>query len=153
MPIADPFLIPPELWFGVLCEEVSTDQAGRFNFGRVFNTLFLQTPPPASGLKPFAHLQAILAVGFSHGVGEFTASVELQNVDGKALARRPEPWVFQVGPGDAQAATLADVADHWFTAPGNYYYVIRLAPGDIEHRIRFEVAMPPVVAGRSSPQS
>lgn len=144
MPDPDPFLIQPGLWFGVLCETLATDEKGRIKLERVFNTFTMEQPPRDLGIKPFAHFRAILAVGFSHGVGEFSAAIELQNVDGRVLWQTPEPWTFRVGPGETAAAIHAQGVEHWFTEAGNYYYVVRLSPGDAEHRVRFEVLPPPV---------
>ena len=115
----DPFLIEPELWYGVLCEEVRMDQHQRLDLVRVFNRIHTQTPPKSSGIPPFAHLQAALVVGLSHGVGNFEATVRLENVDGHVLWERPERWAFSVGPGDAPAAILAEPVDQWFREPGS----------------------------------
>ncbi|MCC6381231.1 MAG: hypothetical protein IT304_01925 [Dehalococcoidia bacterium] len=139
----DPFLIPPELWFGLLCESVGVDENKNIQLVRVFNTFYLEEPPASTGLPPFAHFRATLAVGFSHGVGEFSATIELQDADAKTLVQRPEPWTFRVGPGDPPAAMLFDTVEHWFTEPGNYYYVVRLTPAQSEFRIRFEIARRP----------
>ena len=139
----DPFLIEPELWYGVLCEEVRMDQHQRLDLVRVFNRVYIQVPPESSGIRPFAHLQAALVVGLSHGVGNFEATVRLEDVDGHVLWERPERWEFSVGPGDAPAAILAEPVDEWFREAGSYYYVVRLSPGSGEFRIRFEVAPEP----------
>ncbi len=152
MPHDDPFLIEPELWYGVLCEEVRLDQHQRIDLVRVFNRVHLQSPPRSSGIQAFAHLQAMLVVGLSHGVGSFAASVRLENVDGHVLWERPQSWEFAVGPGDAPAAMLVEPLDYWFSEPGSFYYVVRLSPGSREFRIRFEVAPgpPPQLAASAS---
>lgn len=119
------------------------DQHQRLDLVRVFNRVYTQSPPGASGIPPFAHLQAALVVGLSHGLGNFAATVRLENVDGHVLWERPEAWEFSVGPGDASAAILAEPIDEWFREPGSYYYVVRLSPGSAEFRIRFEVSPAP----------
>lgn len=138
----DPFLIAPELWFAVLCEGVRFDQRKRIDLRRVFSRLSIGQPP-GWDLGPFAHLRAVLAVGYSYGVGEFSADISLQDVDGHVLWNRPKPWVFRVGPGDSTGVVLAEPVEYVFREPGNYYFVLRLTPpGSAEHRVRLEVALP-----------
>jgi hypothetical protein len=141
----DPFLIPPELWFAVLCEEVGFDAQKRLNLARVFSRVHVGAPPGRDG-PPFAHLRGILAVGFSAGVGEFRVDVELRNVDEQVLWRRAEPWIFRVGPGDASGAMVAEQVEYFFTELGNYYFALRLRPPGTEFLVRLEVAPPaPIV--------
>ena len=89
-----------------------------------------------------ARLKAFLVVGLSHGVGQFSAAVHLENVDGHILWRRPEPWTFSVGPGDANAAVLIEAVEEFFRELGSYFYVVSVTPGGQEFRVRFEVAPP-----------
>lgn len=137
---ADPFVLPPNLWFGLLCEGVATDSVGRLNFRSVFNQIALLNPPDDTNVPSHAFLNGILAIGFSEGLGHFEATIELRNVDSQTLWERPEgPWVFDIGPSDRNAAILVEQVKYWFTEPGRYHFWIRLQPSQVEHVIQFEV--------------
>lgn len=135
----DPFALSPQLWFGLLCEGFATDQRGRLNFTAVFNQVAFFDPPKESGVAPHGFINGILALGFSEGLGHFTVALELRNVDGHTLWRRPEPWEFDIGPSERSAAVLVQQVRDWVTQPGRYHYWIRLEPTGDEHVIQFEV--------------
>lgn len=140
---ADLFAVPPQLWFAVLCEEVGIDRRGRLDLRRVFNQVTFVTPPPDTGIQPHAHLVGIIAIGFSEGVGEFTAAIEMQAVEGRVLWRAERPWRFRMGPGEPSAAVHGEHVDYWFSEPGRYRFVIGLDPGPlgpVEHVVNFDVA-------------
>lgn len=149
MPDQDPFLIPPEIWFGVLCEGVRADTQKRIDVQRVFSRYSMRESPGRDS-GPFAHMRAILAAGFSYGVGEFSVEIELHDVDGKVLWARPEPWTFTVGPGSSSGAVLAEPVEYFFTEPGHYYYALRVTPPGTVHRVRFEVHLPETPPGPGS---
>jgi hypothetical protein len=136
---ADPFALPPRLWFGLLCEAVGTDQVGRLNFQAVFNQIVFLEPPETSGVAPHAFLNGILVVGFTEGLGHYEVTVQLRNVEDQVLWERPEGnWVFDVGP-DAPTAILAEQVRYWLTQTGRYHFLARLMPGGQEYAIPFEV--------------
>lgn len=140
---ADPFVVPPQVWFAILCEEVAIDQRGRLDVRRVFNQVTFITPPPDSGIGPHAHMSGILALGFSEGLGEYTATIELQDVEGRVLWRAEKPWRFRMGPGETAGAVHGQRVDYWFSETGRYRFVVRLEPaprGVLEHVVHFEVA-------------
>ena len=139
----DPFLVEPDLWFGVLCEGVEVDPQKRISLVKVFNTWYLEEPPPQADIPPYALVRCVLALGFSHGVGDFEAVVSLRDVEDRVLWTRPEPWRFRVGPGEANAAILADQVEHWIREVGNYYYVVTLTPPGKDYRVRLEIAKRP----------
>ena len=146
----DPFLIAPELWFAVLCEQVDADAAKRLTLTRVFSRIHTMTPPGWEG-SPFAGLRAVLAAGFAGGVGEFEVDIERRDVDERGLWQRNNPWVFRVGPGTSSGAMFAEQVEYFFRDLGNYYFVLRLRPPGLEYRVRLEVA--PAVAGPNSEES
>jgi hypothetical protein len=130
----------PRLWFGVLCNGVGRDEAGRITLQQVFNQVKYETPPAGTALVPFARLSAILAIGFSEGLGRFDAAIDLRDIDGHVLWERPDGrWAFALGPGEANAAVLVEQVEYWFTEPGRYFFQIRLSPTEA-HQILFEVA-------------
>lgn len=136
----DPFALPPRLWFGVLCNALGGDQAGRVNLQGVFNQVAFMTPPEGSGVPPHGFLNGILAVGFSEGLGHFEVAVDLLDIDGNVLWTRADgAWSITLGPGESNAAVLAERVQYWFKQPGRYHFRIRLTPED-EHQILFEVA-------------
>lgn len=146
MPVvsSDPFT-STHLWFAVLCEEVGLDQRGRLDLRRVFNVVNITTPPEGSGIPVHAHLQGALAMGFTEGVGEFTASVELRDLDNHTLWQAETPWRFRMGPGETAASVHAERVDYWFTEAGHYKFVITLEPalaGRSEYPVYFEVVPP-----------
>jgi len=134
-------------------EEVRFDEHRRIDLVRVFNRVHIQSPPESSDIPSFAHPHTARVIGLGYGVGNFEATVALENVDGRRLRERTEPWLFSIGPGDASAALLVEQLDAWFTEAGAYYYVVRLAPGPAEFRIRFEVSSePPSQIATPSPE-
>lgn len=143
MPNDDPFLIPPEIWFAVLCEEVGIDNNKRIDLRRVFNVWYIARPPEATGLPASAHVNAILAIGLSAGVGDFQGSVEIQDVDGRVLFAPKMDWHLRMGPGETMGATLFAQIEWWFVETGNYFYVVKLTPGEQEFRVRLEIAERP----------
>lgn len=143
----DPFLIQPEIWFAVLCEEVQVDDQQRFDLRRVFNRWFIGHPPASTGLAPFAHVKAILAVGLSAGVGSFSGTVEIQDVDGRVLFKPDVSWPIRMGPGETMGTTLFAQIEWWFQEIGNYFYVVRLEPGGQDVRVRLEIAERPPSPG------
>lgn len=135
----DPYSLPPRLWFGLLCEGVAVDQAGRLNFQAVFNQIALFDPPVDTGMPTHAFFNGVLAVGFTEGLGHFKVEIELQSVDERVLWRRPEGlWEFDQGPGDP-TAILVEQVRHWLADAGRYHFRVRLLPGDQEYAIPFEV--------------
>ena len=135
-----PFVFPPELWFGLLCQAVGQDEAKRINLIGIFNKVALQEPPASTGVPAHAALNGILAIGFSGGLGHFEAEVELRNADGHTLWQRPEGhWAFDLGPGDQGGAVLVEQVKYWLTQLGQYHYWVRLEPSGAEHQIHFEV--------------
>lgn len=135
---SDPFVLPPKLWFGLLCEGLLSDQRGRLNFQAVFNQIQYFDTPEQTGVPPHAALQGILALGFTSGLGHFKATIEIRNVDGETLWTKESPWEFDIGPGDSNAAVLAQRVMYWFTQPGRYHFWIRLEPTGDEYEIPFE---------------
>jgi hypothetical protein len=141
----DLFLIQPEVWFAVLCEEANIDAEKRIDLRRVFNRWYIDRPPGALGIPPNAHVRAILAIGVSAGVGEFAGTIEIQDVDGRVLfATEGAVWKFAMGPGEAMGSTMLAQLEYWFRETGNYFYVVRLEPGGQEIRVRLEIADRPV---------
>jgi len=140
----DPFVIPPQLWFGLLCEGFEIDQRGRFNVQAVFNQVTYVRPPEATGIRPHGPLHALLVVGFTRGMGNFAVDVDLCDLDGNVLWTRPEgQWTFVLTPGAESSAVLMDRVQYWFSETGRYYYRLRLHPIGSEERIHFEVAEQP----------
>lgn len=140
--MTNPFSVAmvPRLWFGVLCNGVGRDEAGRITLQQVFNQVKYETPPAGTGVAPFAHLNAILAIGFSEGLGQFDAELDLRDIDDRVLWKKPDgAWSFALGPGEANAAVLVEQVEYWFTEPGRYLFEIRLSPTEA-HQILFEVA-------------
>ncbi len=137
----DPFALPPRLWFGVLCQGLGTDQVGQITLQGVFNQVAFFNPPQGVGVAPHAFLNAVLAVGFSEGLGHFEAEIDLRDMDENVLWQRPKgKWSFDLGPGADNAAVLAEQVRHWITQPGKYHFRLQLAPTGQEHQILFEVA-------------
>jgi len=99
----DPFKIEPQLWFGVLCHGVQVDQLGQITIQAVFNQVAYFTPPQQTEVPPNAFLNGLLTVGFTGGLGHFEAVVEIRDIDDITLWQRPEPWVFDIGPGQPSA--------------------------------------------------
>ena len=150
---ADQFALPPQLWFGLLCDGVAADPLGRINFQSVFNQIALLDPPDNTNVPPHAYLNGVLALGFSEGLGHFEVTIELQDLDGHTLWERPEgPWVFDIGPGERNAAVLVQQVQYWFREPGRYRFVVRLQP-EVEHVIQFEVGrqIGPAAAAQDAP--
>ena len=150
---ADPFILKPELWFGLLCEGVATDPRGRIDFQRVFNQVALQDTPANTGVPPHAFLNGILAVGFSGGLGHFEATIEIRDIDDLTLWERPGGiWEFDLGP-EGNAAVLIEPVRYWFRQPGQYHFWIRLQPSEAQHAIRFQVGrqVGPAVVERDLP--
>ena len=116
-----------------------SDDRGRLNFQSVFTQIQFFDPPENTGVPPNAFLNAVLVIGFTQGLGHFEAKIELRNVDDQTLWRRPDPWVFDVGPGERSSAVLAEVVRYWFTEPGRYHFWVHLLPGEVQHEIQFEV--------------
>ena len=152
----DPFALPPRLWFGVLCYALGSDPAGQITLQGVFNQVAFLSPPEQSGVPPNAFLNAVLAVGFSEGLGHFDADVDLRDIDDTVLWQRPGgQWAFDLGPGDRNAAVLAEQVRYWFTQPGRFYFRIYLPSVQAEHQIPFEVAErvgPAELASDASPE-
>jgi hypothetical protein len=139
-PIPDPFIFPPHLWYGLLCEGVAQDPVTKkINLLAIFNRIGLIEPPAGTGVAAHAALNGILAIGFSGGLGHFEAQIELRNVDGHILWRRPEPWAFDLGPGEQGGAVLVQQVMYWFTQLGQYHYWVHLEPSGQESQIPFEV--------------
>ena len=137
----DPFALPPRLWFGVLCQGLFSDPVGRITLQGVLNQVAFVSPPKETGVPPHAALNVVLAVGFSEGVGNFNAQVDLLDIDGNVLWQRPSgEWEFELGPGEKNAAVLAEQVQYWITQSGIYHFRIRLAPTQEEYQILFEVA-------------
>lgn len=137
----DPFTLAPRLWFGVLCHGVGTDAQGRITLQNVINQVAFLKPPEGAGVPAHAHLNALLAVGFSEGFGHFDVEVDLIDIDDNVLWQRPEgKWSFSLGPGEKGAAVLAEPVNQWITQPGKFYFRLRLAPTGEVHLIQFEVA-------------
>ena len=137
---SDPFVFPPQLWFGLLCHAVGKDEAGRINLLGIFNRIALAGPPENTGVPSHAHLNGILVVGFSGGLGHFEAQIELRNADSHTLWQRPSgPWAFDLGPGERGGAILAEQVQYWLTQQGQYHYWVRLEPSGGEHQVQFEV--------------
>ena len=152
----DPLILPPRLWFGVLCHGIGKDAMSRINLQGVFNQVALLTPAERSGVAPNAFLNSLLAVGFSGGLGHFTIDIDLRDMDNNILWERPEgPWEFNLGPGEQGGAILAQQVQYWFTQRGQYYFLLR-SPDLEDHRILFEVAEkigPPPVQDAQPPES
>jgi len=144
------------VWFGVLCHGLGSDTAGQITLQAVFNQVAFLNPPDEIGLPPNAFLNAVLAVGFSGGLGHFEADITLRDSDENVLWRRPEGlWSFQLGPGEKNSAILAQQIQYWFTQPGQYHFLIHLSPSQAEHPILFEVAErigPAELASDASPE-
>lgn len=140
MPSPEQFTIQPSLWFAVLCNSTQVDEKGRISIGSIFNRWTMREVPGAPG--PFVDAEAALVVGYSYGLGAYSATLELQDVDGHVLWRATEAWTFSLGPGSAAAATHAWHVQYYFTEPGHYYYLVKLQPGDREDRVHFEVVDP-----------
>jgi hypothetical protein len=137
----DPFLIQPEIWFAVLCESVGWDDSKRIDLKRVFNRTYFTRPPDDAGIPPHAHLKSILAVGLSAGVGDFSGTIHIENVDGQVLQRFPNAvWTFRMGPGETMGATFFASVEHWFTEEGVYFVVVTVQPGAQRIPVRIEVA-------------
>ena len=150
---ADPFVMPPQLWFGLLCEGAAIDSRGRMNFQSVFNQVALQDIPDQAGVPSHAYLNGILAVGFSGGLGHFQATIEIRDIDDQTLWERPSGvWEFDLGP-EGNAAVLIEPVRYWFTQPGAYHFWIRLQPSQEAHLIRFQVGrqIGPRVVGPDTP--
>lgn len=137
--VPNPFIFPPDLWFGLLCHAIGRDETGHINLLGIFNKVFFYDPPEASGVTPHAAVNGILAIGFSGGLGHFEATIELRNADGHTVWRRAEPWPFDLGPGEQGGAILAEQVRHWLTQLGQYHYYVRLEPSGQEHQIDFDV--------------
>ena len=137
----DPFALAPRLWFGVLCYGIATDASGQLTLQGVFNQVAFLSPPEDADVPPNAFLNAVLAVGFNEGLGNFEAEIDIRDMDGNVVWRRPEGhWSFSLGPGERNAAVLAQQVRHWFRQPGRYYFRVYLSPVQEEHQIPFEVA-------------
>ena len=137
----DPFALPPRLWFGVLCHGLGSDPAGQITLQSVFNQVQFFRPPAESGVPPHGMLNALLVVGFAEGLGHFNATVELRDIDDHVLwTREAGAWQMDFGPGQNNAAVLAERVQCWFTQSGRYHFRIRLTPSQEEHQIPFEVA-------------
>lgn len=138
----DPYRLEPHLWFALLCEGVATDNQGRLTFREVFNQVQLFEPPPESGVSANAHLNAFLVVGFTEGLGHFSANVCLRDVEDKVLWTRPDgPWTFDIGPGEGSAAVLIQQVEHWFRTPGRFHFAVQLEGLEKEWEIPFEIAL------------
>jgi len=151
---ADPTVLPPQLWFGLLCHGIGTDPVGRINFQSVFNQIALFDPPPTTGVPPHADLNGFLVVGFSEGLGHFEGTIQLQDLEGHTLWERPGgAWIFDMGPGERTSVVLAEEVRYWFTQPGRYRFVVRLQPSGVEHPIQFEVGrhIGPAAAAQDAP--
>lgn len=136
----DPFVLLPNLWYGLLCEGITQDNATKkVNLLGIFNKVQLLDPPEESGVVGHAAVNGILAVGFSGGLGHFEASIELRNADGRTLWQHSENWIFDLGPGEQGGAVLALQVRHWLTQRGQYQYCVRLEPSGQEYLIPFEV--------------
>ena len=137
----DPFVLEPHVWFAVLCGGLAIDKQGRINLQGVFSQHRFFVPPPTTGIQPHAHLRGVIAIGLSGGEGQFEAEIDLRDMDDKILWARPEgKWTFEVGLGAKPSAFLGQEVNLWLTAPGRYYFLLRLSPGHLEHRIHLEVA-------------
>lgn len=136
----DPFVLEPVVWFAVLCNGVGVDKQGRINLQGVFSQVRFFVPPDEKGIHPHAHVQGVLAMGFSGGEGHFEADIQLLDIDEQVLWTRPEKWGFDVGLGAKSSAVLGEEVNLWLTAPGRYHFLIRLLPGRVQHQIPFEVA-------------
>jgi len=150
----DPFVLMPQLWFGLLCEGLASDQRGRLNFQAVFNQIAYLDPPEGTGVPPNAFLNGFLAVGFTEGLGQFRATVQLCDVDGHVLWDRPEgAWEFSLGPGESASAVLVQQVQYWLREPGRYHFRIRMTPNDAEYQIPFEAArqIGPAVSAQDAP--
>ena len=134
-------MLEPTVWFAVLCHGVGVDQQGRIDLHGVFSQSRYFVPPPATQIHPHAHLQGVLAVGFTGGEGRFEVEIQLRDIDDKILWTRPEgKWAFDVGLGAKTSAVLGQEVNLWLSARGRYHFWIGLTPGTVEHRIPFEVA-------------
>jgi hypothetical protein len=139
--VDDPFVLEPQVWFAVLCHGVNIDPVGRINLQAVFNQAAFFVPSVESGIQPHAHIQAVLALGFTGGEGRFETEIDLRDMDDRVLWQRPNgKWVFEVGLGQRPSALLAEQINVWLATPGRYHFWIRLHPGQVQHRIPFEVA-------------
>jgi hypothetical protein len=138
---SDPFAIPPQIWFGVICHAIGKEEGtGNISLIGVFNQTEFVDPPAETGLAPHGALNCILAVGFSGGLGHFEAQIDLRDVDGNILWTRPEgPFGFTVGPGEQYGAVLAQQVRYWFKRRGEFYFRVYLVPAGGEHRIQFQV--------------
>lgn len=92
-------------------------------------------------MPPHGYLNGVLAFGFSAGVGDFVAHIELRDSDSSVLWTRPEPWPFTVG--QQAAAVYAEPIERWLRKTGGYYFLIRVEPSGMEHQIHFEVTDSP----------
>ena len=146
----DPFAIRPSLWYAVLCHGAQFDRQKRITVQGVFNRWTMMRVPGRE--EPFVNAQAVLAIGYSYGVGEYSLAIDLRDVDGRVLWSAPRTWEFRLGPGEAAGATFVTNVTYFFTEPGRYYYCLTLSPGGQEDRVHFEVAPPPATTDQS-PQS
>lgn len=153
-PDVDPFFIDPDEWFAVLCHGFSVDQQGRFDIRQVFNQVKLEVPPSEIGLPPHAHVQAFLVVGWSRGLGSFTAKVALEDTDGHVLWTWEQEPRFALGPGERAGAVFVVQIDRWFTEAGVYYFSITRSPGGgPPRRVAFEVTPTPRTVGPAAGES
>jgi hypothetical protein len=135
---ADLFNLSPRLWFGLLCEGVVVDQAGRPSFQAVFNQIALFDPPDGTGVPSHAFLHGVLALGLTEGLGQFEVEIELRNIEDHTLWQRPEGrWKFDMGPGNP-TAVLVEAVRYWLREPGRYHFWIHVLPTEEEYAIPFE---------------
>ena len=153
--VNDPYILPPVLWFGLLCHGVTADPAGRPTFQGVFNQVAYLEPPADTGIPPHGALAGLLAVGFSNGLGHFMADIEIRDAGDALLWARQKPWAFDVGPG-LPSAVLVEMLRYWLRMPGLYRIVVRLPVLDRTYEIPFEVARvigPASVAPPQAPEA
>ena len=140
----DPFdsALMPEIWFAVLCSGLNINRnTGHISLQNVFNQVRLMEPPDESGIPTHGHVQGVLAVGLTGGMGKFSAEIDLRDMDENVLWTRPEGlWEFEVGLGIKQAAVFGQQLSVWVPEAGRYHFLIRVTPGHLVHPIPFEVA-------------
>ena len=137
----DPYLVAPELLYGVLCEEIQVDDRKRVSLIRTFNNLRLFRPPPESSVPPHAHFRYMVVFALGHGIGSFSGDLSLHNAADDEVWRNPEaPFEFTLAPGGTDRAIVGGQYDIWIREPGLYYFRLRLREVPKEWPVRFLVS-------------
>ncbi len=137
----DPFVLPPEGWYAVLCNGFAMEPSGNVTLQGIFNQTRFLTPLQATGISPHGHLVGLLAIGLTGGQGRFHATINVQDLDGRVYWERPEgDWEFDVGIGSQPSVVFAQQLSVFLPTAGHYHFAVRVTPGPLQFRIPFEVA-------------